>query len=148
MHYPESPKVSTYVLDMYKTVDCYQRISKNWCLLCISTSFWVLRAPKKLSKYFFELFFYLFLFILNLFQWFFVWNNKKKHWKTLKKQSTKKVQKGSNKYCQILICPLMESKLITWIIIQLIPSEYIVLYLPVTVRTKGTSLKRLSTSCT
>ena len=41
-------------------------INKQW-LLCISTSFWVLRAPKSWSKHFFQPFFYFFCSIQTFF---------------------------------------------------------------------------------
>ena len=46
-------------------------------VLCISTSFWVLRTPKSWLNYFFISHVQLFLFILNLFQWFTAWNQQK-----------------------------------------------------------------------
>ena len=38
------------------------------CVLCISTSFWVLRAPESWLKYFFSVVFNLFFFFKNVFQ--------------------------------------------------------------------------------
>ena len=48
------------------------------CLLCISNSFQLLRAPKSWSKYFYFSRFQPFFFFSNLFQSFHVWS----HWKT------------------------------------------------------------------
>ena len=45
-------------------------VTMNVCC-CISTSFWVLRATRKLVKTLFRAVFNLFLFISNVFEWFF-----------------------------------------------------------------------------
>ena len=45
-------------------------------MLCISTSFWLLHAPKSWLKYFFHPI-SSFLLILNFFQWFHGWNQQK-----------------------------------------------------------------------
>ena len=62
-------------LNIDRVTVSFGKVEHFW-LLCILTSFWVLRATKSWSNYFFSRF-QTFLFILNLFQWFHGWNQQK-----------------------------------------------------------------------
>ena len=74
-------KVTIYHLSIFPIIkqNWFRPVSRSlqstgyFGVLCISTSFWVLRTPESWLNYFFQLFSTFFVH-LNHFQWFHVWN--------------------------------------------------------------------------